>query len=130
MWLIEPSCGASNAEARRVLNDISLTQLSTTEGNSYYVGTKMDAFVYDTLNAWYQEDMGTVSLFASLVSLPQAQWKVPGKFMRSGILPCRLALSGSDVFTPKIQDRIYVCMPKLACSAHWDCHADVAGHPC
>ncbi len=22
----------------------------------------MDAFVYDTLNAWYQEDMGTVSV--------------------------------------------------------------------
>lgn len=45
-----------------VLNMIPLVQLSTTEGNSYYVGTKMDAFVYDTLNAWYQEDMGTVSL--------------------------------------------------------------------
>ena len=44
-------------------------QLSTTEGNSYYVGTKMDAFVYDTLNAWYQEDMGTVSLSAASPSL-------------------------------------------------------------
>jgi len=41
---------------------VLLLQLSTTEGNSYYVGTKMDAFVYDTLNAWYQEDMGTVSV--------------------------------------------------------------------
>ena len=40
---------------------LCVMQLSTTEGNSYYVGTKMDAFVYDTLNAWYQEDMNTVS---------------------------------------------------------------------
>ena len=47
-----------------VLDRVPLVQLSTTEGNSYYVGTKMDAFVYDTLNAWYQEDMGTVSLSA------------------------------------------------------------------
>ena len=44
-----------------VLKSGPAVQLSTTEGNSYYVGTKMDAFVYDTLNAWYQEDMGTVS---------------------------------------------------------------------
>ena len=36
-------------------------QLSTTEGNSYYVGTKMDAFVFDTLNSWYQEDAGVNS---------------------------------------------------------------------
>ena len=43
------------------LQIVSVMQLSTTEGNSYYVGTKMDAFVYDTLNAWYQEDMNTVS---------------------------------------------------------------------
>lgn len=43
------------------LQIMSVMQLSTTEGNSYYVGTKMDAFVYDTLNAWYQEDMNTVS---------------------------------------------------------------------
>jgi hypothetical protein len=41
-------------------------QLSTTEGNSYYVGTKMDAFVFDTLNAWYQEDMNTVSFPSSV----------------------------------------------------------------
>ena len=40
-------------------------QLSTTEGNSYYVGTKMDAFVFDTLNSWYQEDMNTVSFPSS-----------------------------------------------------------------
>lgn len=39
-------------------------QLSTTEGNSYYVGTKMDAFVFDTLNTWYQEDMGVNSVRA------------------------------------------------------------------
>ena len=44
-----------------MLNNALVMQLSTTEGNSYYVGTKMDAFVYDTLNAWYQEDMNTVS---------------------------------------------------------------------
>ena len=37
-------------------------QLSTTEGNSYYVGTKMDAFVFDTLNSWYQEDAGVNSV--------------------------------------------------------------------
>ena len=43
------------------LQIMCVVQLSTTEGNSYYVGTKMDAFVYDTLNAWYQEDMNTVS---------------------------------------------------------------------
>ena len=43
------------------LQMLCVMQLSTTEGNSYYVGTKMDAFVYDTLNAWYQEDMNTVS---------------------------------------------------------------------
>lgn len=41
-------------------------QLSTTEGNSYYVGTKMDAFVFDTLNSWYQEDAGVNS-----VSIPE-----------------------------------------------------------
>lgn len=41
------------------------SQLSTTEGNSYYVGTKMDAFVFDTLNSWYQEDMNTVSFPSS-----------------------------------------------------------------
>lgn len=44
-------------------------QLSTTEGNSYYVGTKMDAFVYDTLNAWYQEDMSTVSKLSTHLAL-------------------------------------------------------------
>ena len=43
-------------------------QLSTTEGNSYYVGTKMDAFVFDTLNAWYQEDGGTNSVSGCLPS--------------------------------------------------------------
>ena len=43
------------------LQSMYVMQLSTTEGNSYYVGTKMDAFVYDTLNAWYQEDMNSVS---------------------------------------------------------------------
>ena len=45
-------------------------QLSTTEGNSYYVGTKMDAFVFDTLNTWYQEDMGVNSVRASFSHSP------------------------------------------------------------
>ncbi len=31
-------------------------QLTTSSGQSYYVGTKLDAFVYDTLAAWYCED--------------------------------------------------------------------------
>ena len=51
-------------------------QLSTTEGNSYYVGTKMDAFVFDTLNAWYQEDAGVNSVCSSaflLQSWPSLQ---------------------------------------------------------
>jgi hypothetical protein len=35
------------------------------------VGTKMDAFVFDTLNAWYQEDMGYNSVrIAHFGSLP------------------------------------------------------------
>ena len=65
MWSTKPPCAACYAEARRILKRLPLAQLSTTEGNSYYVGTKMDAFVYDTLNAWYQEDMGTVSCFCT-----------------------------------------------------------------
>ena len=50
-------------------------QLSTTEGNSYYVGTKMDAFVFDTLNAWYQEDAGTnsVSCASAVLACPGMQ---------------------------------------------------------
>ncbi|BDA46549.1 probable glutamyl endopeptidase [Coccomyxa sp. Obi] len=43
------------------IHSILTGKLSTTEGNSYYVGTKMDAFVFDTLNTWYQEDMGVNS---------------------------------------------------------------------
>ena len=31
-------------------------QLTTSAGQSYYVGTKMDPFVYDTLATWYCED--------------------------------------------------------------------------
>ena len=36
--------------------DVWPAQLTTSAGQSYYVGTKMDAFVYDTLASWYCED--------------------------------------------------------------------------
>ena len=59
-FVIQLLCAAYGC-SKQMLNNALVMQLSTTEGNSYYVGTKMDAFVYDTLNAWYQEDMNTVS---------------------------------------------------------------------
>ena len=62
-------------------------QLSTTEGNSYYVGTKMDAFVFDTLNSWYQEDAGVNSVSAhalalKLILFKHAQWSHQHFFMK------------------------------------------------
>ena len=61
-WLVPSATLCSMLSCKvLVLKSGPAVQLSTTEGNSYYVGTKLDAFVYDTLNAWYQEDMNTVS---------------------------------------------------------------------
>ena len=104
-----------------------VVQLSTTEGNSYYVGTKMDAFVYDTLNAWYQEDMGTVNLYALLVSLPCAM-----KGARQLCEFCKFchAKCSGGLYVHKILDKRHFCMPDLACSAHQSHRAPAAGHPC
>nr|QOL01128.1 putative extracellular protein CSOL_052 [Pseudococcomyxa simplex] len=64
--ILQHSCAASEGQSgagmwdssSKKLHSILTGKLSTTEGNSYYVGTKMDAFVFDTINSWYQEDMG------------------------------------------------------------------------
>ncbi|KAK9839188.1 hypothetical protein WJX81_000049 [Elliptochloris bilobata] len=52
----EGQSGASMWDSSNVVHAILTGKLTTSAGQSYYVGTKMDAFVYDTLATWFCED--------------------------------------------------------------------------
>ena len=45
-------------------------QVSTSDGANMNVGTKLDAYVYNTLAAWYNEDMKAAGSNATLPAAP------------------------------------------------------------